>query len=123
LDKDKSGSKLVEDPSVIAAGLSRIRRRRWLLWTLLILYLPSMSIAQRIAGSFQGALPVFFLWCLLLLVFMGISAVAKCPRCGNYFHVHGITLLYLRRCLHCQLHLKADKKLPLPMTNEKESGV
>jgi hypothetical protein len=35
--------------------------------------------------------------------------LSKCPRCGNYFHLHGMTLLILRKCLHCQLHINADK--------------
>jgi len=91
-------------------GLARIRRRRWFLWIVLIVYLPSMSLAQHLIGSFEGALPVFFGWVLLLIVAAALSAVAKCPRCGNYFHVNGMTLLYLRRCLHCQLHIKAETK-------------
>lgn len=96
------------DPSLIRAGLVRIRKRRWMLWSLFIVYLPAMSITQKITGSFNDSLPVFFLWFLLILLTMGYSAVARCPRCGNYFHLNGITLLYLRKCLHCQLHLSAD---------------
>jgi hypothetical protein len=69
-----------------------------------------MWTAQRIAGSFQGALPVFFGWFLLLLIAAGVSAAARCPRCGNYYHVNGLILLYLRRCLHCQLHITADRR-------------
>jgi hypothetical protein len=102
-----------EDPAVIAAGLARIRKRRWLLWSILIVYLPSMMWAQEFTGSFSGALPFFFGWCLLLVVCTAISAAARCPRCGNYFHVNGMVLLYFRRCLHCQLHLTADKKASL----------
>ena len=98
------------DPSVIRAGLSRIRKRRWMLWSVFIIYLPTMWTTQKITRSFNDSLPVFFLWCLILLLVMGFSALAKCPRCGNYFHLNGITLLYLRKCLHCQLHLTADKK-------------
>lgn len=97
------------DPSVIRAGLSRIRKRRWMLWSVIIIYLPTMWTTQKITRSFQDSLPVFFLWFLILLLVMGFSALAKCPRCGNYFHLNGITLLYLRKCLHCQLHLTADK--------------
>lgn len=98
------------DPAALSQGLKRIRRRRWLLWTVLIVYLPTMSITQKITHSFQGSLPVFFLWFLVLLAAMGFSAVARCPRCKNYFHVNGMILLYLRNCLHCQLHLNADKE-------------
>jgi hypothetical protein len=34
--------------------------------------------------------------------------LSKCPRCGNYFHLHGMTLLVLRKCLHCQLHISEN---------------
>ena len=89
------------DPSLLRRGLARIRRRRLLLWFLLIVYLPTMWTTQQITHSFNKSLPVFFIWFLLLLFVMALSAIAKCLRCGNYFHVNGMTLLYLRNCLHC----------------------
>ena len=95
----------------LGSALGKIRRRRWYLWCVLLVYLPTMWAAQRLAHSFEGALPVFCLWFLVLLLATGLSAAARCPRCGKYFHVNGMTLLYLRRCLHCQLHLSADQKL------------
>jgi hypothetical protein len=89
-----------------------VRRRRWVLWSVLIIYLPAMWTTQQITHSFKASLPVFFAWVLLLVIAAGISATARCPRCGNYYHVNGMALLYLRRCLHCQLPLNADRKLP-----------
>ena len=100
----------VEDVLLLSPGLARVRRRRLFLWIVLIMYLPTMWTTQQITRSFQGSLPVFFIWFLLLLFFMALSAAAKCPRCGNYFHVNGMALLYLRKCLHCQLHLTADRR-------------
>jgi len=91
-------------------GLARVRRRRWLLWFVLGAYLPTMWITQQITRSFQGSLPVFFCWLVLLILAAVISALARCPRCKNHFHVNGMVLLYLRKCLHCQLHISADKK-------------
>ena len=99
-----------EDLAILRRGLARIRRRRWYLWFVLIIYLPTMWTTQKITRSFNDSLPVFFIWFLVLLAVMGISASTRCPRCRNYFHVNGMTLLYLRKCLHCQLHLTADKK-------------
>ena len=99
-----------EEPALISRGLAKIRRRRWMLWSVIIVYLPTMWVTQKITRSFNGSMPVFFTWFLVLLAVMSFSAVARCPRCRNYFHVNGITLLYLRRCLHCQLSLTADKK-------------
>jgi uncharacterized membrane protein YadS len=100
------------DPSVISAGLSKIRRRRWVVWIVMIIYLPTMWTTQKITHSFNASMPVFFVWFLLLLIAMGYSAVARCPRCGNYYHVNGMILLYLRKCLHCQLPLNEDKTPP-----------
>jgi hypothetical protein len=110
LDSQQSESKLIEDIEILGPGLAKIRRRRWLVWTLIIVYLPTMWISQRLAHSFEGALPVFCIWFLLLLMSMAYSATIKCPRCGKNYHVNGMILLYLRRCLHCQLPLNADKK-------------
>lgn len=99
-------------PAVISAGLSKIRRRRWVVWSVMIIYLPTMWTTQKITHSFNASMPVFFVWFLLLLIAMGYSAVARCPRCGNYYHVNGMILLYLRKCLHCQLPLNEDKTSP-----------
>jgi hypothetical protein len=93
-----------------APGLRRIRKRRWLLWAEILLYVPMMMAVMKMVPT-NGALAVAFgLWFVLLWFVVGYSALARCPRCGNYFHMHGMTLLYLRKCLHCQLHLTADKK-------------
>ena len=97
------------DPAVISRGLAAIRRRRWWLWSVLIIYLPTMWTTQKITHSFSGSMPVFFLWFVALLCVMAYSATACCPRCGNYYHMQGMVLLYLRKCLHCQLPLSADK--------------
>lgn len=96
-------------PEELRPGLTTVRRRRLFLWVVLVMYLPTMWCAQRIVGSFNGAMPVFFAWVGLLVLAAGISAVAKCPRCGNYYHVNGMALLYLRKCLHCQLPINADR--------------
>jgi hypothetical protein len=110
LDGGAPDNKAVDDPDLLAAGLAKVRKRRWVLWSVLIVYLPAMMAAQEMTGSFNGALPFFFGWCVILSAATAISATARCPRCGKYFHVHGIVLLYFRRCLHCQLHVTADKK-------------
>jgi hypothetical protein len=70
-----------------------------------------MSAAMKTLPSFKGVMYVFLLWFVIMFTIALVAAVARCPRCGNYFHVHGMTLLYLRKCLHCQLHLTADKRL------------
>jgi hypothetical protein len=106
----ESSDTKTDEKEDLGPGLRTIRARRRLLWFVLIAYLPTMWTTQRITHSFQGSLPVFFLWLVLLIVAVVVSALAKCPRCGNYYHVNGMALFYLRKCLHCQLPINADKK-------------
>lgn len=99
----------VDEPDY-GPGLRTIRRRRRYLWLEIIVYLPAMWTTMQIAPAYPVLATVFVIWFILLWVVVGYSALARCPRCGNYFHMHGMTLLYLRRCLHCQLRINADKK-------------
>ncbi len=69
-----------------------------------------MYAAISLTDSFRVIGTVFIVWVVLLAFFATMAASARCPRCGNYFHMHGMTLLYLRKCLHCQLHLNSDRK-------------
>lgn len=101
---------LPNDPTALALGLKRIRRRRWYLWSVILIYLPLMWTTLRLSSSFNSAATVFAGWFVLLLVTAMVAATARCPSCGNYFHVHGMTFLCLRQCLHCQLHVCHDKR-------------
>jgi len=99
----------IDDPTRFAAGLGDVRRRRLWLWGVIAVYVPAILLTLRINSAFRVVGSVFIVWVLLLIIVVLISALAVCPRCGNYFHLHGMTLLYLRKCLHCQLHINADK--------------
>ena len=96
------------DKASLRKGLQTIRRRRWCLWMIILVYMPLMMTAMKFLSS---VVAVFILWFIAMFATVAFSAVARCPRCGNYFHMHGMTLLYLRKCLHCQLHVSADKRL------------
>ena len=100
--------------SDIAKGLARIRRRRWFLWGTLLVYLPAIWLSLRITRSDAATGVVFGVWFVVLLVASCTASFAACPRCGNYFHVHGFVPLFTRRCLHCGLHVSADKRKDLP---------
>jgi len=101
-----------QDPANLTAALAEIRKRRRYLWLVILVYLPAMWGALRISPTYRTIGTVFFVWIILLFAVGIYSALARCPRCGNYFHMHGMTLLYLRKCLHCQLHISADKRAP-----------
>ena len=105
-----AGDEVLPETVLLGPGLRAIRRKRWYLWVIILLYLPLMSAAMKVLPSFTSVMYVFGIWFLVMFVIALVAAVVRCPRCGNYFHLHGMTLLYLRKCLHCQLHLCEDKK-------------
>ncbi len=98
------------DPAIMAAGLRKVRKRRWLLWSLILIYLPGIWSCLTLTGSDRATGLFFGIWLILLIIGVFFVTTAKCPRCGNLFHMHGITPLYLRNCLHCRLHICADKR-------------
>lgn len=97
-----------EDQASYTQGLDLLRRRRKYFFGVVLGYVPVMWLLHEFAPRFM--LKAFGVWVVLLVVAMAVSAVARCPRCGNCFHMHGMTLLYLRKCLHCQLHINADRQ-------------
>jgi hypothetical protein len=108
--RDVSESPAAPTVAELSPGLRRIRRRRWSLWSVILLYLPLMWSTLHISSSFPVRAAVFAGWFLLLLGTALVAALARCPACGNYFHVHGLTFLCLRQCLHCRLHVCQDKR-------------
>ena len=97
-------------PAELAEGLALIRRRRWYLWGAILIYLPVLKLTLELSNSMRVTLSVVGLWLILAFILAFYAALTRCPRCGNYFHMHGPTLLFLRKCLHCQLHLCADRR-------------
>jgi hypothetical protein len=90
-------------------ALSLIRRRRLYFFITILVYMPAMWGVQKISPKYTSIAIAIGLWIVVLFITALMSAITRCPRCGNYFHVNGMTLLYLRRCLHCQLHITADR--------------
>ena len=92
------------------AGLAKVRQRRWILWTTILIYIPGILIAFEMGASGSTKAKLFGCWVVLLCVAVGLATVVKCPRCGQQFHTNGPTFLPLRRCVHCGLPLNADKQ-------------
>lgn len=95
------------DPATFTQVMATLRRRRIYFFATVIAYMPFMWAVSQVSSSFRSMTIGFIFWFILLFTVALISALARCPRCGNYFHMHGMSLLYLRRCLHCQLHISA----------------
>ncbi len=89
--------------------LKTTRRRRKYFFGTLLIYIPAILITHHISPTNRAMGTVFGIWVLVLIIVTFLIALSRCPRCGNYFHLHGMTLLILRKCLHCQLHIGSDK--------------
>ena len=98
------------DPDILRLGLTKIRKRRWILWATILIYVPGLIIALEVEASGSSLGKLFAIWIILLCVVVGLATVVKCPGCGNTYHTNGPTFLPVRRCVHCGLHLNADKK-------------
>lgn len=99
-----------DDVAAFGPGLAEIRKRRRYFFGTVAIYIPAMWIIHSISPTYRTMGTSIGIWVVILIITMFWSAVCVCPRCGNFFHVNGMTLLYLRKCLHCQLHINADKK-------------
>lgn len=100
------------DLSEYTPGLNKVRKRRWFLWLIILVYLPSMKLALDSPDYKTWVTIVFVAWIVLLITAVAFACVVRCPRCGECFHTHGPTFLPFRRCLHCALHVNADKRAP-----------
>ncbi|RII29659.1 MAG: hypothetical protein CXR30_10055 [Geobacter sp.] len=98
------------DIATYGPALRIIRKRRKVFFGTILSYIPALWITYKISPHDRSMGTVFVIWVIILTITTFWSAVATCPRCGKYFHVNGMTILYLRKCLHCQLHINADKE-------------
>jgi hypothetical protein len=98
-----------DNPSTHGPALAIIRRRRWYLWGLILIYMPVSVKTLQATQSYKATGIVFLVWFVLLCIAVTLTAIAKCPGCGNSFHMRNSTLAYSRKCRHCGLHLCADK--------------
>lgn len=98
------------DDATFIAGMKKIRQRRWLLWGIILIYMPAMMVALQSDGGWNTVVKAFIAWIILLCVVVAMAVVVRCPACGNCFHTNGPTFLPVRRCVHCGLHISADKK-------------
>lgn len=97
------------DLAAIRQGMAKIRKCRWFLWTTIMIYVPGLLLALQMNFSSSALTKLFGAWVLLLCVAVGLATIAKCPRCRNNFHTNGPTFLPVRKCVHCGLHVNADK--------------
>ena len=105
------------DPVMYMNVMKQTRRRRKYFFSTVLLYIPALLITYEISPTNRAMGTLFVLWVVVLIIVTFLVALSKCPRCGNYFHLHGMTLLILRKCLHCQLHIKESVQETPPRGN------
>ena len=93
-------------------GIRSIRRKRWFLLGLILVYIPAIWASLEITGSDRDTAVVFVVWICLVIVAVVVAAYAVCPACGNYFHMKGFVPLWFGRCVHCGQRLKQKKQVP-----------
>lgn len=98
-----------DDPTEYANALKKVRKHRMRFFSTVLIYIPALIATYLIIPTDRAMGTVFCTWFVLLLATTLLAALCRCPRCGNLFHVNGMALLFLRKCLHCQLHINADK--------------
>lgn len=91
--------------SEFSTQLSHIRSRRWQLWLVFFSYLPVIAIALKTTTGNTVPFMVCGFWVLLAAICGIRVSFSKCPRCGNLFHMRGVSTSWGRRCRHCQLPL------------------
>ena len=101
---------ICKDPVVIKQGLAKVRNRRWILWAVILIYMPCLIVALELDASSGTLGTLFVIWLILLCIAVGLATVVRCPRCGNTYHTNGPTFLPVRKCVHCGLAVNADKK-------------
>ncbi|MDD2367143.1 MAG: hypothetical protein PHN84_13355 [Desulfuromonadaceae bacterium] len=89
--------------------MKKTRSRRKLFFATILLYIPALIVTHQVSPTNSAMGTLFAGWVALLIISTFILAHTRCPGCGNYFHLHGLTLLVLRKCLHCQLHISTDR--------------
>ena len=99
---------MTTDEINIRAGLSAIRKRRWYVWLVILVYFPSTWLTLELTQSYRSTAVVFAVWLFSLCMVMTLYAVVRCPQCRQYFHMRNATLSFARTCRHCGLHIKGD---------------
>ena len=99
-----------DNSATAATMLAMIRKRRWFLWGLILIYIPASVVLLQFTVSNKTLGILFLVWLLLLCIAVVLMAVSKCPRCGNYFHVRDSTLSFFPKCSHCGLHIRKMKE-------------
>jgi len=109
------------DNAKYAAVMNKTRQRRKLFFGTVLAYLPAIIFTYMISPTNMAMGTVFGIWVILLIIVTVLVALCICPACGNYFHLHGMTLLVLRKCLHCQLHINSpDPPADAPEKNSEQ---
>jgi len=95
------------NPAVYETMLATIRKRRLFLWGVILVYLPAALTTLQWTQSYTLIGILFLAWLASLCIAVALVACAKCPACGNNFHMRNSALSFLPRCCHCGVGARA----------------
>ncbi len=102
-----------QNNKVYKEGLQKLRKMRTLVWVIGLGIIPWGVLTAFISVYFncENLIHLFTFYILIASIISFINLCIKCPRCGKYFHIgkYYFTNTLSRRCLHCDLHIAADK--------------
>ncbi len=94
----------------IAVGLRGIRSLHRVLAGILLTYLPAVVLLYLMHLPEWLLITTAVVWvCAGIFVAFTIG-FARCPACGNYFHVRGMGgNVFVRACVHCGIRLSPQE--------------
>jgi hypothetical protein len=100
---------MVPSDDEISRGLAEIRRRRRIAFALFLGSLPAVAIFGRLTQSNLCTNGFGLVWLGLFAVAIIRVGLARCPRCGGFFHWDRwlfASNAFGRKCMRCGLPLR-----------------
>lgn len=95
----------------IKKALARIRIKLIIVFVMVLLYIPvGMVILEFEVFNDQDYYAYYSLfWFLITFIIWTSYCFSRCPQCGKFFFFKILGWPLARECVHCGLHIKADK--------------
>ena len=88
----------------LADALATIRKRRRLVWVVLLAFVPAALLAQQVSESVFAAVVIG--WFATWVAAVTLHGFSRCPRCRKFIYCAWLEANPLtRNCLHCGLSL------------------
>lgn len=93
---------VINESTQIEIGFRKLRLLRRILFWLILLLLPVMSIIAFLPIQEKASIFIGVTWVLLGIVIELVIGFSRCPACRKYFHVaRGTGNIFARYCVNC----------------------